>query len=124
MNKNIFITDFDMKRFNWLISNAAVDLIRKNNVRKNFFHPEEVELQHSESNPFSECVGNELKEMLDRIIGALPEKQKEVFLLREHSGMSFKEISELTGQPLNTVLGHMHYAVDKIKRALRKKNAI
>ncbi|HEX2867277.1 MAG TPA: sigma-70 family RNA polymerase sigma factor [Ignavibacteriales bacterium] len=111
----------------WLFSiahNAAMDLIRKNNIRKNFFHPEEPELQPSESNPYSECVVNELKEILDRIIGGLPEKQKEVFLLREHSGMSFKEISELTGQPLNTVLGHMHYAVDKIKRALRKKNAI
>lgn len=119
--------DHKDKFSSWLFSiahNAAMDQVRKSNLRKSFFKPEELEMQPSESNPYSECVGNELREILDRIVGGLPEKQKEVFLLREHGGMSFKEISEVTGQPLNTVLGHMHYAVDKIKRALRKKNAI
>ncbi|MCU7492302.1 MAG: RNA polymerase sigma factor [Bacteroidota bacterium] len=111
----------------WLFSiahNAAMDSIRKNRARINLFQADEVEMHSSGSNPYSECVGNELKEIMEKIIGGLPEKQRQVFLLREHGGMSFKEISEATGEPLNTVLGHMHYAVEKIKRALRKKNAI
>lgn len=111
----------------WLFAiahNAAMDSIRKNNLRKCFVTSDEIQMHSSEGNPYSECVNNELKDILDGIIGSLPEKQKQVFLLREHSGMSFKEIAELTGEPLNTVLGHMHYAVEKIKRALRKKNAI
>ncbi|HEX2962773.1 MAG TPA: sigma-70 family RNA polymerase sigma factor [Ignavibacteriales bacterium] len=111
----------------WLFSiahNAAMDSIRKNRARINLFQSDEVEMHSSGSNPYSECVGNELKEIMEKIIGGLPEKQRQVFLLREHGGMSFKEISEATGEPLNTVLGHMHYAVEKIKRALRKKNAI
>ncbi|MGE5432617.1 MAG: RNA polymerase sigma factor [Syntrophomonadaceae bacterium] len=111
----------------WLFSiahNAAMDSIRKDNKRKSLIQSDEIDMHSSESNPYTECVGSELKEILDRIIAGLPEKQKQVFLLREHSGMSFKEISLTTGESLNTVLGHMHYAVDKIKRALRKKNAI
>lgn len=61
---------------------------------------------------------------MGEIVNNLPEKQKQVFLLREHGDMTFKEIAELINEPLNTVLGHMHYAVEKIKRALRKKDAI
>jgi len=34
----------------------------------------------------------------------LPEKQRRVFLLRQHGEVSFKEIAEWTGEPLNTVL--------------------
>ncbi|MGE5350938.1 MAG: RNA polymerase sigma factor [Acidobacteriota bacterium] len=111
----------------WLFSiahNAAMDSVRKNKARMSFIQSDEIEMHSSESNPYSECVSNELKEILERIIGGLPEKQRQVFLLREHGGMSFKEISEATGESLNTVLGHMHYAVEKIRRALRKKNAI
>ena len=54
------------------------------------------------------------------VVDTLPDKQKEVFLLRLHSGMQFKEIAELTKQPLNTVLGHMHYAVSKIRKKVSK----
>ncbi|MCU7495287.1 MAG: sigma-70 family RNA polymerase sigma factor [Ignavibacteria bacterium] len=111
----------------WLFSiahNAAMDSIRKNKLRGSLFHSDDIEVHTSESNPYSDVVGQELREILDSIIDNLPEKQKQVFLLREHGEMSFKEISELTGEPLNTVLGHMHYAVEKIKRVLRKKNAI
>lgn len=43
MNKNIFITDFDMKRFNWLISNAY----RFNNLDKQHLQELESELMEA-----------------------------------------------------------------------------
>lgn len=47
----------------------------------------------------------------------LPEKQREVFMMNELQGMTFKEISELTGESINTLLSRKRYAV----LALRKK---
>ena len=61
------------------------------------------------------------KELLDKVAKAaekLPEKQREVFLLRCDAGLKFKEIAEMTGEPLNTILGRMHYAVKKIRKEL------
>lgn len=52
-------------------------------------------------------------------VRALPRDQREVFLLREESGLSFKEIAEMTGAPINTVLGRMHYAMQHLKEKLR-----
>jgi len=61
------------------------------------------------------------KDMINKIQNAaekLPEKQKEVFLLRCDAGLKFKEIAEMTGEPLNTILGRMHYAINKIRNEL------
>ena len=41
-----------------------------------------------------------------------PEEQREVFLLREYSGIAFKEIAEVTGVSENTVKSRMRYALE------------
>ena len=51
-------------------------------------------------------------------VRALPDEQREVFLLREEGDLSFREIAELTGAPLNTVLGRMHYAMETLRAKL------
>lgn len=70
--------------------------------------------------PASELEAAELSEELVRTIGALPEKQRRVFLLRHSAGLTFAEIAELMHEPLNTVLSHMSYAMQKIRRSLEK----
>ena len=45
----------------------------------------------------------------------LPDEQREVFLLREEGDLSFAEIARITGAPLNTVLGRMHYAMKSLR---------
>ncbi len=83
------------------------------------FEPDEL---RSESNPHSELVKNENKTMIEKAVHNLSAKQKEVFLLRIYSGMTFKEISAATNEPINTVLSHMNYSIKKIKKALGQEN--
>ena len=68
-----------------------------------------------------ENVEKETNELVMAAVKSLSEKQKQVFLLRQHSSMTFKEISKATNQPLNTVLAHMHYAVSGIRKKLSKE---
>jgi RNA polymerase sigma-70 factor (ECF subfamily) len=49
----------------------------------------------------------------------LPLEQKQVFLLREEGGLSFREIAEIVGCPLNTALGRMHYAMESLRRRMK-----
>jgi RNA polymerase sigma-70 factor, ECF subfamily len=65
-----------------------------------------------------EATGVELKERIARAVEALPEEQKEVFLLREISNLPFKEIAEITGVPENTVKSRMRYALERLQQAL------
>lgn len=51
-------------------------------------------------------------------IDQLPDDQREVFLMRQVSGLSFKEIGEIVGAPENTVKSRMRYALDKLRTEL------
>ena len=70
--------------------------------------------------PEAELESGETNARIMAAIDSLPLDQREVFLLREHGGLSFKEISGALGIPLNTALGRMHYAVAKLRRILEK----
>lgn len=107
----------------WLFTiahNAAMDNLRKRK-RDELITEIEPENLKSENNPYNELVKNENMKRLEKALLALSEKQKEVFLLRLYSGTSFKEIAEITKEPINTVLSHMNYSVKKIKKVLGKE---
>lgn len=107
----------------WLFSiahNTAMDHLRKKAKERNF---EEIidDIANFNENPglSDELDNNEIIKHISKAVDKLPEKQKNTFLLRIHSEMSFKEIAKVTGEPLNTVLSHMRYAVIKLKKYLR-----
>lgn len=61
---------------------------------------------------------NDLMAHVMRAVQTLPEMQREVFLLRVQSELSFTEIATLLRIPLNTALGRMHDAMGELKGAL------
>jgi len=58
------------------------------------------------------------KAALDVALDALPEEQREVFLLRQYSGLSFKEIGSTVGCKENTAKSRMRYALLELREAL------
>lgn len=65
-----------------------------------------------------EATQTELRDKMSWAISRLPDEQREVFLLREVSGLAFKEIAEATGVSENTVKSRMRYAVERLQAAL------
>ena len=72
------------------------------------FTPEDLFLQDE----FNE----EFQEALDK----LPDEQKDIFIMNEIDGFSFKEISEITGLNVNTLLSRKHYAVNQLRKKINK----
>jgi RNA polymerase sigma-70 factor (ECF subfamily) len=72
-----------------------------------------------ERGPVVEAEDAEIRTAILRAVERLPFEQKQVFLLREEAGLSFKEIAEMTGCPLNTALGRMHYAMETLRKSLK-----
>jgi RNA polymerase sigma-70 factor (ECF subfamily) len=62
--------------------------------------------------------GSEQEQKLKRALAQLPEPQRQVLLLRYYSGLKFVEIAEMLGCPLNTALGRMHKAMQKLKQVM------
>jgi len=59
-----------------------------------------------------------LRPLLEKALSALPDEQREVFVLREFSGVPFKEIAAVTGVPENTVKSRMRYAIEGLRKRL------
>ena len=59
-----------------------------------------------------------LRPALEKALSALPDEQREVFLLREYAGVAFKEIAQVTGVPENTVKSRMRYALEGLRKRL------
>ena len=61
-------------------------------------------------------IWTELADALDE----LPDEQREVFVMHELEGRSFKEIAEIRGEPINTLLSRKRYAVLHLRERLQQ----
>ena len=109
----------------WLFTiahNVAMDVIRKNKKHLMLSSIDNEMDIKGFSNPDEDLINKERSKLIEKSINGLPEKQKSVFLLRQHGELTFREIAEITKEPLNTVISHMHYAIKKIKNKLTKED--
>lgn len=52
------------------------------------------------------------------LLHALPDEQRQVFLLKEEAGLSLEEISQVTGASFETVKSRLRYAVKKLRQVV------
>jgi RNA polymerase sigma-70 factor (ECF subfamily) len=67
-------------------------------------------------------AASEAPKIRDRVAAAiqnLPDDQREVFIMRQFGGLSFKQIGEAVGAPENTVKSRMRYALEKLRGDLK-----
>ena len=70
-------------------------------------HPDEVYWRN--------LIWEEIENSLDE----MPAEQKEVFIMNEFEGLSFKEISKIKNEPVNTLLSRKRYAVLYLRKSLQ-----
>lgn len=97
-----------------IFRNLAIDHLRKRSRRQVYeLDPERHASPSGRSRPL-------LKIQLWKAVNALPEEQREVFVLRELHGLSYAEIAEVTGSPASAVTMRLHHARQKLRRELRE----
>ena len=69
--------------------------------------------------PEDDAVMSALSDALAEAIGALPAEQRQVIEAQALRGEGFKELSERTGLPINTLMARKRYAIQKLAHALR-----
>ena len=108
----------------WLFTvarNRITDLYRKKKPEAlpEFVDEEDEEMQvaisdilfENGSTPESEFLRTVFWEELEKALDELPPEQREIFELTELQGLSFKEIANEKGLPVNTLISRKRYAV-------------
>ena len=70
------------------------------------------------SNPESANLRALFWKVLQEALEELPEEQRRVFVWHELDGLSFKEIADLTGENVNTLISRKRYAVIHLRERL------
>ena len=105
--------------------NQAIDHFRKEkrNPRITFQDGSDVFncLKFSEDFTEPNNLTKKTVQYIKKIIYELPEKQREVLVMRHYMQMSFQEIAESTKVSINTALGRMRYALIRLRKKIKTK---
>jgi RNA polymerase sigma factor (sigma-70 family) len=75
-------------------------------------------LMDKNNNPETEYLRNLFWVTMDKALDELPEEQRNVFVWNELEDIPFKEISQRTGEPVNTLISRKRYAVLHLRNRL------
>lgn len=71
---------------------------------------QEANVRASQSDPARNAERAELRARVQAAIEQLPEREREVLVLKEFEGLRYREIAELLGIPIGTVMSRLYYA--------------
>jgi RNA polymerase sigma-70 factor, ECF subfamily len=71
--------------------------------------------------PHARVESEEFSRLIDDAMGKMPDECREIFLLRQHGELTFREIAALVDRPLNTVLGQMRRALLYLRQKIGKQ---
>jgi RNA polymerase sigma-70 factor, ECF subfamily len=101
-----------------LAHNLAIDLIRRRGARER--HSERLaEETIALYVPAAEPDERAFREALSAALGELPPDQRAVVHLKLWEGLTFEQIADLVGIPLNTAASRYCYGLDKLRARLR-----
>lgn len=69
--------------------------------------PLDEEMAAEASGPEDHALASSRRRRLDAMLALLPEEFREVLVLREMEDMSYREIAEITGAPIGTVMSRL-----------------
>jgi len=111
----------DANIYTWLYRIATNESITFLQKKRNTTPFDETTLAHTlVSDPYFN--GTEAQAKLTAAVHNLPEKQKEVFLLRYYDEMNYSDMSALLGTSEGALKASYHHAVKKISHALKKED--
>jgi RNA polymerase sigma-70 factor (ECF subfamily) len=114
----------------WLlrvVSNAALDLGRQRGRREtvSLDASGNGESGHAQLLTLDESgLGLEradLRSLLDQALGLLSSVQKQTFVLYAEAGLSYREVSEVMGTSIGTVMSRLYYARQKLRAFLSER---
>jgi len=102
-----------------IANNMLLNKIRHEKVKMSFV--EQHKDQQEEESPEYQLEEKEFKAKLDLVIGDMPEKQREVFLMNRIEEMTYQEIAARLELSVKAIEKRMHGALNHVRQHLGHK---
>ena len=130
LRQNFYIENGRFKYWALRIAhNIALDNIRDNkNSEIKCANSEEfssiVPTDYYEKNIEDNMVEKQIMKQIYIIYKSLPDTQRDIVQMRYYNNLSFKEISSITGESINTSLGRMRYAILNMRKMANERKSL
>jgi RNA polymerase sigma factor (sigma-70 family) len=104
-----------------IVRNTCYTALGARNRQEAAFELEVEKIEDTAPGPRANLDTKATVETVREAIAALPVDYREVVVLRELEGLSYKEISEVVGIPLGTVMSRLSRARDQLYLMLRER---
>lgn len=119
------LAKFDKKRsfLPWLLTivrNTAFDALRQKKREQTCNLEDAQNVASKEAGPEEQLEAKDRKARLRNALNSLGDNHREVILLKDFHGLSYKDIALVLEVPLGTVMSRLHSARQALKRALEE----
>jgi RNA polymerase sigma-70 factor (ECF subfamily) len=101
-----------------IVRNSCYSWLEKNRPAELMTEFDESLHSRPTEDPESAATRSSERDQLKRALESLPPRAREVLVLRELDGCSYKEIGEITGMPMGTVMSTLSRARERLQRVL------
>ena len=118
----------DSAFYTWLFRitmNLALDRKRQRATRARAFGAEDVPPEEwertavsTEPNPEDEATGAERRARIARALDSLSEHHRSIIILSDIEGLAYREIAQVLGIPMGTVMSRLHHARKRLRETL------
>lgn len=106
-----------------IVRNTCFTWLRQNRKEEDHSEFDENRMPQESENPESLAIASSDREQITRALDTLPAGFREILVLRELEGCSYKEISEITARPIGTVMSALARARQQLRAALAQPAA-
>jgi RNA polymerase sigma-70 factor (ECF subfamily) len=106
-----------------IVRNTCYSWLQKNRREEEFSEFDENVMPQKSENPETLAIASNDREQLARALETLPASFREILVLRELEGCSYKEIAEITARPIGTVMSALARARAQLRNALTQPGA-
>ena len=108
--------------YTWLRKNRTPSIVAVDDL-ETVEQTQSVSLEAASSTPEAEIIAKTDGARLEVMMRELPPQFREVLMLREVEGYSYREIAEVTGVPIGTVMSRLKRARDQLIAAIGREQS-
>ena len=123
MHSKLKTFNYNSALYTWIYkitSTRSLNLLKKKALRIFTFSSEETVEKMGYENIVVDIEAKERFLKMEKLLGNLPVKQRQVFVMRNYADLSYEEISNITGKSIGTLKANYFHAFRKMKEMMEK----
>lgn len=122
MYKKLKDFKFRSSLYTWIYtitSTRSINLLRRRSVKNIFSLEDRLTEEAGDTDILSDLENKEEVKLMEKNLQKIPVKQREVFILRAINGLSYEEISEITGKSIGGLKSNYFHALKKLTEMMK-----